>query len=221
MYSFDDINFNYEEKKILQNCSLKIKKGETIALFGPSGVGKSTLLKILAGIIPSNITPLDASYMSQEDELLPWRSVIDNVLLPLELLKLPKNTEILSKMELEGSYQLYPHELSGGMLKRVMLARTLVLNKPFLLLDEPFSSLDPPLRERLYSYLKGFDSTKIIATHDFHDAVSLADRILLLKEGKIHKEWIITHRDNSEHIGNLFIELTQAFKEDPALSKKR
>ncbi len=219
MYSFKNINFSYGGKKILQNCSLDLKKGETIALFGPSGAGKSTLLKILAGIIPSGITPLDASYMSQEDELLPWRSVKENVLLPLELLKLPKTLEILSKMELEGCYQLFPHELSGGMLKRVMLARTLVLNKPFLLLDEPFSSLDPPLRERLYSYLKGFNSTKIIATHDFHDAVSLADRILLLQEGRIQKEWIVTDRENREHIGDLFLALLKAFKTDPSLLK--
>lgn len=201
------INFSYGDKKILQNCAITLKEGETVALFGPSGAGKSTLLKILAGIIPSEIEPLNATYMSQDDELLPWRTVIQNVTLPLELLSLPKNIEVLSHMNLDDAFNLYPHELSGGMLKRVMLARALVLNKPFLLLDEPFSSLDPPLRERLYDILKSYKSTKIIATHDFHDAISLADRIILLKEGAIQKEWEVLNREDSSYIGSLFLDL--------------
>jgi ABC-type nitrate/sulfonate/bicarbonate transport system ATPase subunit len=209
MLKVEDIYFSFGEKKILQGVSFDVKEGEIIALIGISGSGKTTLFRLITGLISPlkgkiviRETSLPAgalltTYMRQEDLLLPWRTVMGNLLLFTELGKvkaqrptvLKEAAELLRKVGLEGTEGLYPKELSGGMRQRVALARALLQNRPLMLLDEPFASLDVIMREQLYTLLcdirNQFKKTIVMVTHDFRDAMALADRILVLAKGKI------------------------------------
>lgn len=220
MISLKRVHFTYKSTPILKDLSFSAAPGETIALIGTSGSGKTTLLKLISGILkPSQGTievpaPLEQAYMSQQDLLLPWRTVIDNITLPFELegksfLKEPLDA-LLEALEIAPYRSRYPHELSGGQLKRVMLARTLASPKKLVLLDEPFDSLDLPLRDKLYTRLKTLTSaTLLLVTHDFRDAFVLADRILLLRNGTIQKEWQLEtdKKEDPIYMGTLFAEL--------------
>jgi ABC-type nitrate/sulfonate/bicarbonate transport system ATPase subunit len=215
MLKIENIHFSYGEKKILQGVTLSAAKGEIIALIGVSGSGKTTLFRLITGLI----TPLQGeiaingqslpegalltTYMRQDDLLLPWRTVMGNLLLFSELGKkrsknealLQEATSLLKKVGLENSEGLYPRELSGGMRQRVALARTLLQNRPLMLLDEPFASLDVIMREQLYSLLREirdhYQKTLLMVTHDFRDALALADRILVLANGKISGTYLL------------------------------
>ncbi len=208
------LSFSYGHSSILNQLNLSLKKNEIMALIGASGSGKSTLFKLISGLLnPSQgtvaIYPMADSlqrvtYMMQQDFLLPWRTVMDNILLPLELgKKKPIHSQVrqdvtilLQSMGLQGKENCFPDELSGGMKQRVALARALICKPTLLLLDEPFGSLDVLLREQLYTLLhricQTFNTTFLLVTHDFHDAIALADRILLLAAGHIQKEWQVT-----------------------------
>lgn len=239
MLNITNLSFSYEEKKILQNLTLRLKRGESGALIGASGSGKSTLLKILTGLLtpksgafsindkflPDGLEQI--SYMMQEDMLLPWRTVLGNMMLSTELggksfqisgFK-DKAWHLLDSLGLSACGDLYPDELSGGMKQRVSLARALILNRPILLLDEPFGSLDVALREQIYAYLRSiqrkFLTTILMVTHDFRDALALADRIFLLYEGQIVREWTIhdEERNNPECSGRLLHQLRDALHE--------
>jgi NitT/TauT family transport system ATP-binding protein len=209
MLEVDQVYFGYNEKKILEGLSFSAAVGEIIALIGISGSGKTTLFRLIAGLI----SPLKGkiaiaglshpassqliTYMRQEDLLLPWRNVIDNLLLFTELGVGKKRNRsfieharlLLEKVGLSGCELLYPPALSGGMRQRVALARALLQNRPLMLLDEPFASLDAIMREQLYHLLREirdqFKKTMVMVTHDFRDAFSLADRLLVLGKGKI------------------------------------
>ncbi|MCH9626403.1 MAG: Aliphatic sulfonates import ATP-binding protein SsuB [Chlamydiales bacterium] len=200
------LQFAYGEKTILDKLSFSIKKGEIVALIGISGSGKTTLFRLITGLIqPTEGTiSLDgeATYMRQEDLLLPWRTVLENLLLFTELgKKLPQKKEViraqalalLERVGLEGTAEAYPHTLSGGMRQRVALARSLLQNHPLMLLDEPFASLDVIIREQLYALMREirdqYSKTIVMVTHDFRDAMALADRILVLSEGKIAADY--------------------------------
>jgi NitT/TauT family transport system ATP-binding protein len=215
MLRIEDIHFSYGEKKILQGVTLSATKGEIIALIGVSGSGKTTLFRVITGLIPplqgkiainGKSLPEGAlltTYMKQDDLLLPWRTVMGNLLLFSELGKqrakkapfLQEATSLLKKMGLENTEGLYPRELSGGMRQRVALARTLLQNRPLMLLDEPFASLDVIMREQLYSLLREirdhYQKTILMVTHDFRDALALADRILVLANGKISGTYLL------------------------------
>lgn len=191
---------------ILDQLDLEIRHGEIAAILGPSGCGKTTLFHLIAGILKPlsgkiNFSEASSlSYMTQEDMLLPWRNVLDNVLLPFELghpRRLNDSIKeqavgLLDKMGLSQALHLYPAQISGGMRQRVGLCRVFLEQNPILLLDEPFGSLDTSLRKSLYSQLlvlqKANNTTVLLITHDLKDAVSIAKRIFLLEQGKIIKE---------------------------------
>ncbi len=188
----------------LYNLSLSVYQGEFISIVGPSGCGKSTLLNIIAGLIkPSSgeviinekkITgPTPAvGYMPQSDQLFEWRNVWDNVVLGLEIQsKLTKETKDFAEKLLReyGLYEFrkaYPSQLSGGMRQRVALIRTLAINPTILLLDEAFSALDYQTRLVMADEVKQIitkeNKTAILVTHDIGEAISMADRVIVLSK---------------------------------------
>ena len=186
---------------MLHNLSLSLKVGELLALLGPSGCGKSTLLRILAGLDACDSGNIvwqgspQFGFVFQDAELLAWRSVLENVRLPLELQKNPGSTTetnaaaeaALQKVGLEESLRLFPHELSGGMKMRVSIARALVASPKVLFMDEPFAALDEMTRFKLQNQLRSLCESEglslIFVTHSSSEAVYLADRILLMSSG--------------------------------------
>ncbi len=184
IFALEDVNFN-------------VKSREFISIVGPSGCGKSTILTILADILDKskgeikfNIENPKIGYMLQEDSLFPWRTVLDNACLGLEIKgklnnKSKKNViELLEKYGLGEFINSYPDSLSGGLKQRVALIRTLALNPDILLLDEPFSALDYQTRlalsDDLYRIIKNEDKTAIMVTHDIAEAISMSDRIIII-----------------------------------------
>jgi NitT/TauT family transport system ATP-binding protein len=189
----------------LKNVSLNVRSGELLAIVGPSGCGKSTLLNLTAGLMEPGIGEVlcggkkvtgvnkNVSYMTQRDNLLPWRTVEDNILLPFELsgqTRIPfarRRERVRDQIEivgLKGFEKHYPAELSGGMRKRVQLARALVYDPDILLMDEPFGALDAQLKLVLQAELlrswEGSGKTLIFVTHDLTEAISIADRVIIM-----------------------------------------
>ena len=200
-----DIGMTYHtlegETEAIKDISLNIYEGEILGIVGPSGCGKSTLLSIIAGLIqPSNGIVLinekeiksnsNIGYMFQNDQLLEWRNILENVVIGLEIQKkLNPRTYMLAGKMLEryglGDFKYsYPSQLSGGMRQRVALVRTLLLNPDLLLLDEPFSALDYQTRlaiaDEIGVILKDEKKTGILITHDIAEAISLSDRVVIL-----------------------------------------
>lgn len=183
---------------VLSDVHIQIPAHDLTVLLGPSGSGKSTLLKMIAGLetgftgsLQRTVRQNEIGFVFQEPHLMPWRTLIENVSLPLELEnRLSKNEilsasrEALSKVGLAGNENLYPHELSGGMKMRGSLARALVAQPKLLLLDEPFAALDEQTRFKLSEDLRRLwatsDLTVVFVTHSVHEACYLAERILTL-----------------------------------------
>lgn len=182
---------------VIDHLSLEIQRGSFVALLGPSGCGKSTLLRIIAGLDKADagrvfLEPSDAriAYVFQDAHLLPWRTVLENVLLPLELLNTPKANRqaaamaALAKVGLVDAAERVPAELSGGMKMRVSLARALVTEPQILLLDEPFAALDELTRQRLDDQLRSLwlehGMTVLFVTHSNAEAAYLAERCVVL-----------------------------------------
>jgi NitT/TauT family transport system ATP-binding protein len=186
----------------LQGVSFEVREREFVALVGPSGCGKSTILKLIAGLLPKTagelrvagqpVTgPVDGVGMVfQAPVLLKWRTALDNVLFPIEILRRDRrqyvNTAraLLRLVGLEGFERAYPRELSGGMQQRVAIARALVHDPALLLMDEPFGALDALTREQMNLELLRIWSesqkTTILITHSIQEAVFLADRVVVL-----------------------------------------
>jgi len=186
----------------LRGLNLDIRDGEFMAVVGRSGCGKSTLLRILAGLLPPTHGRVviggdvvtrprrDVSMMFQRPALLPWRSVLDNVLLPVEIFgwkrraHLTRAMHLLEMVGLEGFAKRRPHELSGGMQQRVALCRSLISQPRLMLMDEPFSALDALTREELAGELQRVHmehaATIVFVTHSIDEAVLLADRVAVL-----------------------------------------
>ena len=199
----------------LEHISLDIEEGEFISFLGPSGCGKTTLLSIIAGLFKPTegsvklygqdvlIHRQDIGYMLQQDYLFPWKTIKENILIGLKLLKQLDETKekqtisLLEEIGLKDVLTKFPRELSGGMRQRVALVRTLATNPALLLLDEPFSALDLQTKLKLEDIvsntLKSFKKTAILVTHDIGEAVAMSDRVFLLspKPGKIHMEFTI------------------------------
>lgn len=193
------------ETPVLDHFSFQLQKEEIIAIIGPSGCGKSTLLNLISGLIePSEgAISLQAKigYMFQSDHLFSWRTVKDNVMLGLEIQhqKTKENEayalSLLKKYQLGDFLDHYPKELSGGMRQRVALIRTLVLKPEVLLLDEPFSALDYQTRlfvlDDVYHMIKEEKKSAIIVTHDISEAISFADKVIVLSSRPSHIQKII------------------------------
>jgi len=195
---------NGERLSVVSGFSTTVGQHEIVSLIGPSGCGKSTLLDIAAGIFsPSQgevilgdetITGTRGrlGYMLQEDLLLPWRTLIDNLILPLEIqgvsrqVALEKARQLLLDFGLLAFENAYPATLSGGMRQRAAFLRTYLSGKPVLLLDEPFSRLDALTRSELQQWLLGkwenLSCSILLVTHDIEEAVLLSDRVLVLSE---------------------------------------
>jgi len=186
----------------LSDVSLDIYDGEFLSVVGPSGCGKSTLLHIMAGVLDRTSgelllrgQPIDGprreiGIVFQEPLLLPWRTVLDNVLLPIEVHKLPidrfrpRALELLELTALSAFANKYPQELSGGMQQRVSIARALVHDPTILLMDEPFGALDAMTREQMNLDLMriwaGSGKTILLITHSISEAVLLGDRVVVM-----------------------------------------
>jgi NitT/TauT family transport system ATP-binding protein len=198
------------DRSVLNPLDLEIQKGEFVTLLGPSGCGKSTLLKLIAGLTPpttgtirvDGMTPKNArelvSFIFQDATLLPWRNVLQNVCLGLELEResrewqRKKADELLEMVGLTQVAKAYPRELSGGMKMRVSIARALATNPRLLLMDEPFAALDEMSRDRFNEELLRLREeqqwTGVFVTHSVAEAVFLSTRIIILapNPGRIH-----------------------------------
>lgn len=185
----------------LRDFNLTIGQREIVAVIGPSGCGKSTLLNMIAGLYapsrgrvvykgkPVTDVNTDAGYMTQKDNLLPWRSVRDNIAFPLELGGVAKSDRIaradaaIRQVGLDGFEERYPSELSGGMRKRACLARMMLYGAETALLDEPFGALDAQLKLTMHDLLLRLAAengqTVVFVTHDLMEAVTLADRVIV------------------------------------------
>jgi NitT/TauT family transport system ATP-binding protein len=179
----------------LEDVSIEVEPGEFLAILGPSGSGKSTLLRLVAGLDRPQVGTVtvdrpDLAYVFQDAHLLPWRNVVRNVILPLELRGVPRPTRAQSALRaidqvgLADAATRYPAQLSGGMRMRASLARALVTDPSLFLLDEPFAALDEITRHRLDEQLRDLWArrrmTVIFVTHSINEAVFLADRAIVL-----------------------------------------
>jgi ABC-type nitrate/sulfonate/bicarbonate transport system ATPase subunit len=206
----------------LRDVSLTVEAGDFVAIVGPSGCGKSTLFNLIAGIEPVSAGEirlrgdpatkdrwLSCGYMFQQDLLFPWRSVLDNAALGLEVSGAcsrgearRRARELLPRFGLEGFESHRPAELSGGMRQRVALLRTLLLQRPLLLLDEPFAALDALTRRELQDWLRDTwtsgSEAALLVTHDVREAISLANRVYVMsgRPGTIVAEVEVRGRDD-------------------------
>ena len=189
----------------VRNATLVVRPGEFLSVVGPTGCGKSTLLNVAAGLLEPSAgdvrvfgEPLrglnrKAGYLFQSEALLPWRTALDNVVVGLEFQGLPpaearrRGEEWLQRVGLKGHGHRYPHQLSGGMRKRVALAQTLILDPQIILMDEPFSALDVQTRQLMENELLDLWSANrksvVFITHDLEEAISLSDRVVVLSAG--------------------------------------
>ena len=199
----------------LRDMSLSVEQGELVALVGPSGCGKSTALNVLAGQVrpvsgqvrlagePVKGVSPSVGYISQADTLLPWRTVLDNVALAMELRGVGKQErraaarDLMARMGLSGFEDNYPRELSGGMKKRAAIARVLAVDPAILMMDEPFGPLDALTKEKLQDEIlalwESTGCTILYVTHDLTEAITLADRVVLLshRPGRVAGEYPI------------------------------
>ena len=209
------VSKSFDGEEIIRNISLELKEGEIVSLLGVSGGGKTTLFNIIAGLSTPDegniylegqeITgkPGNISYMLQKDLLLPYRTLLDNVALPLTIRGMKKSEArekaagYFEEFGLEGAEKKYPAEISGGMKQRAALLRTYLFSEKVALLDEPFSALDMLTKASVHEwYLEVMEKIKLstlFITHDIDEAILLSDRIYLLtgKPGSITKEIVI------------------------------
>lgn len=199
----------------LEDVSFTVGEQEFVCVLGPSGSGKSTLLRILAGLLPATQGSVsyhgerlfgprrEIGFVFQKANLMPWRSVLENILLPLELAgeprstSIPKAREMVELVGLDGFEGVLPRDLSGGMAQRVAIGRALVHDPEVLLLDEPFGALDALTRERMgLELLRIWErrcKTVVMVTHSITEALFLADRVLVFTQrpGRVRQEFLV------------------------------
>lgn len=215
----ENISVEFDKNRILDNVSITLKKGELVSILGISGSGKTTLFNVLSGLINpqsgrvllnnEDITGKTGhmSYMLQKDLLLPYKTIIDNVSLPLVINGMSRKNAhktVLPHFEEFGlldTMNMYPSELSGGMRQRVALLRTYMCGKEIALLDEPFSALDAMTKAHMHrwylSIMKDIKLSTLFITHDIDEAILLSDRIYILGNtpASIRKELILSKED--------------------------
>lgn len=207
------VSLAFDGKPVLRDVSLTLREGELVCLLGVSGGGKTTLFNVISGLLRpdegqvfldgEDVTgkPGRISYMLQKDLLLPYRTIQDNVALPLLLRGMKKKearakaTALFSQFGLEGTEKLWPAQLSGGMRQRAALLRTYLFSQNVALLDEPFSALDTLTKSAVHQwYLEVMDQIRLstlFITHDIDEAILLSDRIYLLMDGRTEHEVVI------------------------------
>ena len=197
----EHLSVKFGSTPVLSDLSLDIAPGERVAVVGASGGGKTTLLRVLAGLIPhyAGQVQIRQAYeaarvrvMFQEDRLLPWLGALDNVTLGLPWIQRAFGRRALEGVGLADRAQTYPHQLSGGQRQRVALARALAHRPALLLLDEPFGALDALTRASMHTLLETLlddtGATTLLVTHDLDEALKLADRVLLLRGGEVAED---------------------------------
>lgn len=213
-----NITKSYSGRCVLDNVSLSVNANETIAILGQSGCGKTTLLKLVAGLespdsgqifidsLDVTNTPGKVAYMSQDSLLFPYKTVLENVALPL-ILSGQKKAEAepyakkyFTDFFISGTENKYPHELSGGMRQRVAFLRTYMQNKDILVLDEPFSALDNITKAAMHKWylnvINRFRKMTLLVTHDVEEALLFANTIYILSSTDRSIKKVLTIRDN-------------------------
>ena len=215
-----NLSYSFGDNHILKDINIYVKENEMVAIVGSSGVGKSTLFNLIAGVLKkqSGEIIIDGSddyigkvaYMLQKDLLFEHKTIINNVILPLIIAKIDKKValeegrKILKQFNLEKYVDKYPKQLSGGMRQRVALIRTYMFKRNIFLLDEAFSALDAITKKELHKWYlnlkKEFNLTTLLITHDIEEAIFLSDRIYILanKPGEIIKEIKIEINPNED-----------------------
>jgi NitT/TauT family transport system ATP-binding protein len=202
LIDFSEVCRDFGAMRAAGPITLTVTEGEFVAIVGPSGCGKSTLLNMVAGMLRPSAgevryrgTPVTGpnrrvGYITQKNYLLPWRTVRNNIMLPLQFRKFPKDearriaTDVIRQMDLVGFEDAFPAQLSGGMAQRVAIGRTLAYGPEAYLMDEPFASLDAQLRATMHADLMRLwettGSTFVFVTHDLREAITLADRVIVM-----------------------------------------
>ena len=215
-----NLSYSFGDNHILKDINIYVKENEVVAIVGSSGVGKSTLFNLIAGVLKKQSGEIiingsddyigKVAYMLQKDLLFEHKTVINNVILPLIIAKIDKKValeegrKILKQFNLEKYADKYPKQLSGGMRQRVALIRTYMFKRNIFLLDEAFSALDAITKKELHKWYlnlkKEFNLTTLLITHDIEEAVFLSDRIYILanKPGEIIKEIKIEINPNED-----------------------
>jgi len=221
--------FGKEQEAALANIDIEVKKGEFVCLIGPSGCGKTTVLNLIAGLEKQDAgtiqCPGGVSMVFQSSALFPWLTVAENVAVGLRASgakekSIPREVgKYLEMMRLDGKGSLYPNELSGGGRQRVGIARALAANPEVLLLDEPFSALDPKITAELHDDLlaiwKKTGMTIVMVSHLIEEAILLADRVILMKEGAIESEFEVKmpypRHEQGANFTELMLRIRKAF----------
>ncbi len=210
MIEIKNLDYSFGNTKILKNINISVNKNEVVSIIGSSGVGKTTLFNLIAGILDLQNGSIEiynskdyknkVAYMLQKDLLFEHKTILDNIILPLIINKVKKKEAILEAEKILKIFNLfeykdmYPKELSGGMRQRIALIRTYMFKRDIFLLDEAFSALDAITKRELHKWylklVKDFDLTTILITHDVEEAVLLSNKIYILanRPGEIVKE---------------------------------
>lgn len=216
MLSLNNVHFKYKQTALLENFSLHIEPGGFVCLVGASGIGKTTLLKLFAGLLKPQAGVIRRAssrigFVFQEPRLLPWCTAEDNIALGMHAYDWSQEnlkrsiTELISRLKLQDYRLHYPSQLSGGMKQRVAIGRAFAIEPDLLLMDEPFSALDEHLKQQMRNMLKGLIQwqacTTVFVTHDIKEAMLLADRIIVLRGQpcKIEKEFRISPPPGEQH----------------------
>ena len=197
--SVSGLSIAFGATRALERVSLTVNDGEFVSIVGPSGCGKSTMLNVIAGLLApaegnTHVAGIDGQgagsrigYMFQKDTLLPWATALENVCLPMDVKgsrDWHKARALMQLVDLTGFEAHYPNQLSGGMRKRVQLARLLAQDPDVLLMDEPFGALDAQTRLIIQEeFLKIWErqrKTVLFVTHDLQEAIALSDRVVLI-----------------------------------------
>ncbi|MGP4077852.1 ABC transporter ATP-binding protein [Halobacillus sp. K22] len=208
----DQLTKSFDSSIILQNVSFSIQEGEFVSILGPSGSGKSTLFHLIGGLYPPDSGEIyingerttgekgRISYMPQSPSLLPWRTILENVVLGSEIIEQPNKSNALHMIQqagLEGYEHAYPSQLSGGMKQRASFIRSLLSPQSLICLDEPFSALDEftrmDMQEWLLSIWTEHRRSVLFVTHNIEEAIFLSDRVIVLSDrpAKVQREFTI------------------------------